>query len=171
MKRNVFIIFAILLGSFVQLVAQNSTPASDFAYELNADGTGIIITMYKGNKKDVVIPSTIENYPVVELSSTAFIGTYAKVFIESITIPNSVKKIGTLTFLGCSKLKTVNIGAKNIEYVKELSFIKETLNFMNKQAPFPLSDNEAFIGSGALSLEEQKKIRSTGYRGHFLSGL
>ena len=68
--------------------------------------------MYKGNKKDVVIPSTIENYPVVELSSTAFIGNYTKVFIESITIPNSVKKIGTLTFLGCSKLKTVNIGAK-----------------------------------------------------------
>ena len=164
MKRNVFIIFAILLGSFVQLVAQNATPASDFVYELNADGTGIFIIAYKGSEKNVVIPSTIENYPVVELSSVAFT---ARGNLESITIPNSIKKIGTLTFAGCEKLKTVNIDAKNIEYVKDVSFIKEMLHSWRKDAPFFLSANESFLGCGALSLEEQKKIRSTGYRGYF----
>ena len=170
MKRNVFIIFAILLGYSVQLVAQNSTPATDFAYELNADGTGIFITLYKGSAKDVVIPSTIENYSVVELSSIAFIGIDRSESIESITIPNSVKKIGTLTFAGCKNLKTVNIGAKNIEYVKDLSYVKEFLSLAEKELPFPSLGNEAFLGCGALSLEEQKKIRSTGYRGYFMAG-
>ena len=159
MRRSVCIIFAILLGSFVQLVAQNSTPASDFAYELNADGTGIIITMYQGNKKDVVIPSTIENYPVVELFTLAFYNNY---YLESITIPNSVKKIGGFTFAMCSKLKTVNIGANNIEYTNEIPFF----GIVGTYATHP-SGNMAFMDCVALSLEEQKKIRRTGYKGYF----
>lgn len=162
MKRNICVIFAIFaffLGSFVQLIAQNATPVSDFRYMINADCTGIVIKRYKGREKDVIIPSTIENYPVVELFTLAFYNNY---YLESITIPNSVKKIGGFTFAMCSKLKTVNIGANNIEYTNEIPFF----GIVGTYATHP-SGNMAFMDCVALSLEEQKKIRRTGYKGYF----
>ena len=166
MRRSVCIIFAtfaFFLGNFVQLVAQNATPVSNFTYMINIDCTGIIISGYSGSEKDVVIPSTIENYPVVELSTGVF---FENNYLESITIPNSVKKIGGLTFSGCTKLKTVNIGTQNIEYTKEVSAqIRGRISGMD--VCIDLSGNEAFMGCRALSLEEQKKIRHTGYRGRF----
>ena len=162
MRRNVCVIFAtfaFFLGNFMQLIAQSATPVSDFSYMINADCTGIVITRCEKGKKDVVIPSTIENYPVVELSTYAFFNNTS---LESITIPDSVKKFGGFTFFNCGKLKTVNISTQNIEYINEVSQFGGLGTYV-----VSLSGNEAFYGCSALSLEEQKKIRRTGYKGSF----
>jgi len=50
------------------------SPASDFVYELNKARDGIVITDYKGRGGDIVIPSTIEGYPVVEFAAKATSG-------------------------------------------------------------------------------------------------
>jgi hypothetical protein len=50
------------------------SPASDFVYELNEARDGIVITGYKGRGGDIVIPSTIEGYPVVEFAANALSG-------------------------------------------------------------------------------------------------
>lgn len=49
----------------VQAVAQNVSPASDFECDLNGDGTGVVILKYVGKGGDIVIPDSIEDFPVV----------------------------------------------------------------------------------------------------------
>lgn len=49
-------------------------PAGDFVYELNQARDGVVITDYKGRGGDIVIPSKIEGYPVVEFRANALSG-------------------------------------------------------------------------------------------------
>ena len=72
------------------------SPASDFSYDLTADGQGILIKNYTGAGGDVVIPSRIEDMPVLEIGRLAL----AKRAITSIIIPNTVRKIGYNAFAG-----------------------------------------------------------------------
>lgn len=48
--------------------APQANPASDFVYEVNGTGDGIIITKYVGTSKQVVIPDKIDGLPVVTLT-------------------------------------------------------------------------------------------------------
>jgi hypothetical protein len=73
-----------------------AAPSSDYGYDLTSDGQGIIITKYTGTSRKVVIPSTIEDIPVMELGDQVF---SKKKRITSITIPNTVKKIGSEAFV------------------------------------------------------------------------
>jgi hypothetical protein len=93
-------------------------PASDFSYDLTVDGQGIVITSYTGGPGKVVIPSKIEDYPVVEIGKEVFDGSSLdfsaflttgrvldveskdneKAGITTIIIPNTVKKIGRSAF-------------------------------------------------------------------------
>ena len=43
-------------------------PGGDFEYELNEAGDGIVLTKYTGENRVLVIPQTIEGYPVVQVS-------------------------------------------------------------------------------------------------------
>jgi len=80
----------------------SSAPASgtaskqaDFTFKLTEDGTGVIITGVSGNPREVKIPSKFEGVPVVEIGNRAFEDHAG---ITSITIPNSVTKIGYWAF-------------------------------------------------------------------------
>jgi hypothetical protein len=42
-------------------------PASDFRYDLNEAGDGIILTAYTGTSKILIYPAEIEGYPVVKI--------------------------------------------------------------------------------------------------------
>ena len=44
----------------------------DFEWKINEDFTEITITKYKGRRKDVVIPATIQDVPVVCIGKDAF---------------------------------------------------------------------------------------------------
>ena len=58
---------------------------------------------YVGTEKSIVLPDSYEGKSY-EIESWAFEQTY----IESVTIPAAVKKIGSYAFHGCQKLKYVN---------------------------------------------------------------
>jgi len=47
-----------------------ANPATDFRYELNKAGDGVVITGYIGKGGDIVIPAEIEGMPVVEFRSS-----------------------------------------------------------------------------------------------------
>jgi hypothetical protein len=47
----------------------NPNPDSDFGYDLNKEGNGIIIKRYIGTNRTLVIPATIEGYPVVQIGN------------------------------------------------------------------------------------------------------
>ena len=80
-------------------------PATDFSFQLNREGNGIIITGYNGSNRSVVIPSSIEGFPVVEIES-AFSGNTT---VTSIVIPNSVTVIGLHAFRNTSNLTSITI--------------------------------------------------------------
>ncbi|MBR4825026.1 MAG: leucine-rich repeat protein [Spirochaetaceae bacterium] len=71
--------------------AANTEPNSedDFDWKVNDDFTEITITKYKGTRKDVVIPATIQDVPVVCIGYNAFSCTG----ITSVVIPEGIKEI------------------------------------------------------------------------------
>jgi ankyrin repeat protein len=111
-KRNwLKIFFAFLL--FVSLLACNTKekdhieaepvqePISGIedGFEWRLYEGKIIITKYKGTSLDVVIPSFIQGHPVTQIGNDAFKNSnYGTNKINSVTIPESVTKIGDNAF-------------------------------------------------------------------------
>ena len=138
-----------LAGCFGRVQSQDYTPASDFSYELNTDGRGIIITGYKGNGGEVVIPPTIDDMPVLEIGKEAFMGghsvhtsfdditsiivpdsvevigeyAFARMLgLTKATLPNGLKIIPSFAFSSCRKLVTVNLPT-SLEAIHERAFM------------------------------------------------
>lgn|GEM_PF-6542305 len=78
-----------LVGFGLIFPTTDPNPASDFEYELNRERTGVVIKKYISKRKKVIIPSSIEDFPVVELASGAFVDSD----IVSVVIPDSVVKM------------------------------------------------------------------------------
>lgn len=122
-KKNIFLISLLALAAVVfansaTLFAEadeqkkvelrkTPNPASDFEYELNQAGSGVIITKYIGEDKEVLIPAEIEGFAVTELGDGAFAAYNVSGDVTSVVIPDSVVKMGSQVFLGCSDLQKV----------------------------------------------------------------
>ncbi len=107
MKRYLFLTLAVLLCTL-------SASAYDFmvdsiAYFKNDDGKSVRVASGVRYKGDIVIPENVTYdgviYSVSEIGFAAFKGCYLK----SITIPNSVTKIGNWAFWQCAWLRSVTI--------------------------------------------------------------
>jgi hypothetical protein len=81
-----------------------ASKAEDFKYDLSADGKGVVIQGLNGviqgapsggPYSTVKIPEKIEGYPVVEIGAKAL---GQRMEITSVTIPNSVTKVGEMAF-------------------------------------------------------------------------
>ncbi|MBE6757084.1 MAG: leucine-rich repeat domain-containing protein, partial [Ruminococcaceae bacterium] len=83
--------------------------AKEYTYKI-ADGAVTITKVSTAISGDVVIPDTIEGYPVTTIGSNAFKGC---VNITSLTIPASITKITEYAFRGCTALTTVYFNAAN----------------------------------------------------------
>jgi hypothetical protein len=89
---------------------RNASPVSDFSYNLSGDGQGIKIIRYTGTGGSVVIPSNIEDLPVVEIGPRAFTGQVSRrQAITSIVVPSSVKEIGMNAFSYLENLTTITL--------------------------------------------------------------
>jgi len=51
----------------IPVLAQSISLSSDFEHNLNGDGTGVVILKYVGKGGDIVIPDSIEDFPVVSV--------------------------------------------------------------------------------------------------------
>ncbi|MCL2793402.1 MAG: leucine-rich repeat domain-containing protein [Spirochaetaceae bacterium] len=91
------------------------TPASDFSYELTADGRGIVITRYTGRGGAVVIPSTIEGMPVLVIGRAAFRGRSSTEdprpgdAVTTVFVPSSVEWIRGDAFAQMENLTKVTL--------------------------------------------------------------
>lgn len=65
----------------------------------------VTITKYTGTESTVILPSTINSWPVTKIGEDAF---QDNTTITSVTIPGSVTEIGANAFAGCTNLTSVN---------------------------------------------------------------
>jgi len=155
MKNKILIGFVILVG--IDIIG-SATPISDFSYILSYDGNGIIITKYTGSGATVVIPGTIEDFPVIRINKSAFAGNRIVTSIElpdsievleaeafskmpnltSVKLPNGLKIIPNSTFLNCTSLTTINLPS-SLEEIRYRAF-KGCDNLMNLTIPNGLAN-------------------------------
>ena len=141
MKKNAGVLFILLLFYSNVLGAEDvkkPSPAKDFKYDLNEEGTGVVIKKYLGKDVEVIIPEVIKTFPVVSIDSYAFSSSG----LESITIPDSVKTIGEKAFRECANLKTVTLG-KGVERIGNYAFSSSGLESIT----IPDSVKEIEIGA------------------------
>ncbi|HQL88935.1 MAG TPA: leucine-rich repeat domain-containing protein, partial [Lentisphaeria bacterium] len=115
-------IFAVALGAMPSALAE-----TDGFYTYSIDNQKAIITKYQGPGGDVVIPSSINGYPVTCIEKKAFSDCSG---ITSIVIPDNVTGIGAGAFLCCSSLisavlpdSVTSIGAGAFFWCSRLSSI------------------------------------------------
>jgi hypothetical protein len=100
MKRTVFLALALFALMAVGLYAQTE---ADFGVSKSADGKSITIKEYNGKATAVIIPAKIQNLPVTEIRGAFYLNSE----ITSVTIPNTVTKIGDQAFYLCTSLTSV----------------------------------------------------------------
>ncbi len=110
-------------------VCQNTfTPTEGVVYTVSADGTYAEVTSYTGTDKMVIIAETYNDLPVTHIGDEAF-GMFAKTYITSVVIPNSVTHIGNWAFFGLGLTEVVipssvtSIGSQAFAYCYNLENI------------------------------------------------
>ncbi|MBQ8388066.1 MAG: leucine-rich repeat protein [Clostridia bacterium] len=114
---------------------------ADFEAKLKADGT-YMITAYLGYEKELTVPAAIKNVPVTEINTYAMWDNQSLI---SLTLPDSMKKIGNGAFATCEKLETVNLG-KGLEHLGDAAF-SGCYALKNIELPETLT----YLGSSSLS--------------------
>lgn len=130
---------------------KNASPVSAFSYDLSEDGQGIRITGYSGEGGDVVIPSKIEDIPVVEIGQLSFTGQITKrQTITSVTVPASVVRIGMNAFSYLANLTTVTL-PDNLKVISNNTFSAcKSLRKVNLPSSLEAIHGQAFSGCGEL---------------------
>ena len=108
-----------------------------------------LITSFNGwEVKKIVIPNSIQGYPVRAIAANAFEG----LDIESVLLPDTVKVIGESAFYSCKKLKEVTFG-KGIEKICYYAFWN-----CNQLSGIVLPDSLKSIGGRCFSGTALKSI-------------
>jgi len=153
------------------------SPATDFEYEINNAGY-LTITKYIGSSKNVVIPSKIDDQPVVVIGQEAFaycdietvympdtveaIIQYAFIGCEKLTdvrfSPNLVGMIGLSAFWGCKSLKSADLSSSRLEKIYWSAFKDcESLEKVTFGDNIKVIEKEAFMNCKSLKMIELPK--------------
>lgn len=110
-----------------------------FTY-IKYEGSHIAISDYNGADKNMNIPAEINGLPVTEIIEKAFEDND---YVTSVTIPESVVKIGADAFSDCSALGSVTVKGASLKTVGDHAFFN---------TPYLTGNTEEFliIGDGIL---------------------
>ena len=120
MAMKKYFVLLLLLFVFASVSAQTPTPSPtptveptkeihEFEYwDYITNVTGLTITAYHGNEKNITFPESIFGIRVTALASNLFKGNTT---IQTVYIPDSVTSIGSYAFQGCTSLKEVRLPA------------------------------------------------------------
>ncbi|WP_167485732.1 leucine-rich repeat protein [Geobacillus kaustophilus] len=167
--------------------AEQSAPnenASEMSYNSNNDyeyfveNNEVTIFRYIGTDKDVVIPSTIDGYSVVEIAENAFLNSG----IRSVVIPEGVKLIGDQAFMGNeltsvdipgsvtrigdwaffdNDLTSVTIGS-SVEYIGLRAFSQNNIDFINLPSSVKVIGDHAFSVNNLTSIDIPDSVTDIG---------
>jgi len=142
--------FVLIAVTVVSAHAQRANPESDF--EVKKVGNGIEITKFVGKKTTgwlpdmvVIIPERIQNLPVTSIGNDAF-GGWDKII--SVTIPNSVTRIGDSAF-NFTNLTSITIPA-SVTSIGQGAFSQTALSSVT----FATGSNIADANFGAEAFPE-----------------
>ena len=98
-------------------VSASGEPYTIFTYSLDKENNATI-TGYNGNVSALIIPETLDGYPVVAIGNSAFRN---KTALRSVVIPDSVVSIGAGAFARCTTLSNVQL-SKNLNKMGAIAF-------------------------------------------------
>ena len=119
---------------------RNEAVITAYSGEVYNEATGDYEIIAKG---DLVIPNTLGGYPVTMIYKNVFHDSH----IQSLTIPEGVKAIGSKAICECDYLKIINIPST----VTAIDFLACTLNSSLRQINIP---NDSVIEFAPYSLRE-----------------
>lgn len=109
-------------------------------FTFTTNNGAITISGYTGVGSAIVIPTTINGYPVISIGDSAFLGVTN---LTSVTIPSSVINIGSQAFENCSNLTSVTISNGVVAVGTNAFFDTGLTNVF-------IPDSVADIGEGAF---------------------
>ncbi len=112
------------------------TTLDGFDYEIVGGSAWIV--GYTGVGGDIIIPNSIEGYPVTTISYNAFENNFV---ITRVFIPTSVTSIGPYAFTNCSNLLSINVSDFNPNYYSSFGVL------YNKSQTTLLSNPTGLTGS------------------------
>ena len=141
-----------LLGMCMLVPAASAAETADGLVYEETSGE-ITITGYTGVGGEVEIPAEIAGKPVTEIAQQAFYATSfpAALKITKITIPNSVKTMGSAVFFGCSSLQEVVL-PEGVSIPSTLSLFKDCTALKNITIPKNVTEIGIFMFQNCSSL-------------------
>lgn len=137
MRRMMMRIIPICMLWCIALLAScEEQPENLFQYTIHEDG--VHIQGYLGKDSDLIVPDTIQNYPVVAIDDAAFYACN----LTSVILPDSVRYIGHYAFAE-NPLHTITLPA-------QLNFIGEGAFAYTHLTHFSLPETVTFLGAGAF---------------------
>ncbi|MBR4966440.1 MAG: leucine-rich repeat protein, partial [Lachnospiraceae bacterium] len=119
------------------------TPKEEFDYTI--DELGVTISKYKGTADEVVVPSEIDNLPVVQIGFNAFSqnpfiqtvylpnsvqyicpGAFESSSLSTIYLPNGLERIENSVFYNCQQLKRITL-PKSLRTIDSWAFAQTGL--------------------------------------------
>jgi hypothetical protein len=128
-------------------ISGEAVTEADFTVELTTDGTGAVITGYKGKAARVRIPETIQGMPVQIIRQGAFAGKS----ITAVTIPAGLV-IGPEAFKNCTNLTTVDMGLPLLSSIGRSAF-SDCTRLQNINIPEGVTTIESTAFFGCVSLK------------------
>jgi len=144
-KTVLMLIFTAVIA--VSVYSQQYDSERDFM--VAREGSGVSIIDYLGTKKEVRIPTRIQNLPVTSIGDYAFNGCTG---LTSITIPDSVASIGGAAFSGCTSLTAINVSAGNNAFTSESGILYSKDKFSLRTYPAGKTGNSYTIPNYVTSI-------------------
>lgn len=100
---------------------KNGIGIKSFTFELINNNTEYEISGYVGTATEIVIPSEYNGKPVTSIGDRAFINRES---LTKISLSNNITNIGSYTFFGCTKLKSVDFGVNSkLKVIGDYAFV------------------------------------------------
>lgn len=126
----------------------------DYRYSVN-DGKATIVA-YVGSGGEVVIPETLNGYPVESIGPRAF--SYNK-NVTAVIIPGSFSSTGYLSFYGCENLRTLTV-CEGVTQIDVGSFAEcKALREVSLPDSLVTIEASAFKGCTALTAIDLKNVK------------
>ena len=143
------------------LIWEKETNPNDFSYTYNQDDEGksvsVTLTKYNGSEDTVVIPTTIDNLKVENISALCFENSE----IKKVIITKEIKEVSKNAFKDCTKLETVYL-SDSVNRIWDESFVNcANLKNLRMIAVLPPCFSTHLIATTARRFEYFYKNRET----------